>query len=69
MRQLALQRIKEGIAKPYGKAGYHTFDDAADGVSLRFGGEDGGFHLLADVLGEDGEHLFTKRREGRLALS
>ena len=67
--QLALQRIKEGIAKPYGKAGHHTFDDAADGVSLRLGIEDGGFHLLADVLGEDGELLFTKRREGRLALS
>ena len=57
MAELAFDGVEEGVAYAGGKAGDHTFDDAADGIEVVLSGQDFFFHRTCLGLIEDGQRF------------
>ena len=64
MAELAFDGVEEGVAYAGGKAGDHTFDDAADRIEVVLSGQDFSFHRSGLGLVEDGQRFFFQSLQG-----
>ena len=57
MAELTFDGVEKWVAYASGKAGHHTFDDAADGIEVVLSGQDFFFHQTCLGLIENGQRF------------